>query len=61
MQSDVIQAKFTNERNSSSNKYHFRHWLYGDKVLSEDRVRGWFPRRCAIEIINNGRDSKKSK
>ena len=60
MQSDIIQAEFINEINSC-NKYYFRHWLYGDKVLSEDRVRGWFPRRCAIEVINNGRDSKKSK
>lgn len=38
-----------------------RHWLYGTKVLdtmqnddSKKRVRGWFPRRCAIEVIDDG-------
>jgi len=36
-----------------------KHWLYGDKINCEERVRGWFPRRCAIEIINNGKESKK--
>ncbi len=32
-----------------------RHWLYGDKVNSEERVRGWFPRKCAVEVMDNGR------
>lgn len=30
------------------------HWLYGNKCLpsssTEGRVRGWFPRRCAVEL-----------
>jgi len=33
-----------------------KHWLYGDKVLGaaqgdSQRVRGWFPRRCAAETV----------
>jgi len=38
-------------------------WLYGDKVNCEERMRGWFPRKCAIEFIDNGRvkESKKSR
>ncbi|XP_064618042.1 palmitoyltransferase ZDHHC6-like [Liolophura sinensis] len=37
-----------------------KHWLYGDKVLEKadgkgkKRERGWFPRQCAVEVINNG-------
>ena len=39
-----------------------RHWLYGDKMVPSlpgkeenkskgcDRVRGWFPRRCAVDV-----------
>ena len=43
-----------------------KYWLYGDKVNSEERIRGWFPRKCAIEIIDNGhyhdhRETKKAK
>lgn len=35
----------------------YRYWLFGDKVNSsaEDKVtktRGWFPRKCAVEIID---------
>lgn len=42
-----------------------KHWLYGDKVISEvtsssgdkriprERTRGWFPRKCAVEIVDN--------
>lgn len=40
-------------------KIHFRHWLYGEKILKADvKVfpRGWFPRRCAVELINNDCD-----
>lgn len=42
-----------------------RHWLYGDKIYSASddiviqefsRQRGWFPRRCAVEIINGSLD-----
>uniref|UniRef100_T1J7N8 Palmitoyltransferase n=1 Tax=Strigamia maritima TaxID=126957 RepID=T1J7N8_STRMM len=37
-----------------------RHWLYGEKILTElqyatqevIRIRGWFPRVCAVEITN---------
>merc|ERR1712111_21611 len=38
-------------------------WLYGDKVNSEERIRGWFPRKCAIEIVDNGhhREHKKNR
>ncbi|XP_074647885.1 palmitoyltransferase ZDHHC6-like [Tubulanus polymorphus] len=38
-----------------------KHWLYGDKILDKQqkdlgvsRLRGWFPRRCAVEFVNNG-------
>ncbi|CAH1795576.1 unnamed protein product [Owenia fusiformis] len=39
-----------------------KYWLYGDKlegpnktlVRGRDRKRGWFPRRCAVEIVDNG-------
>ena len=45
----------------------FRHWLYGDKVLDRVRadngdkskivrVRGWFPKRCAMEMIEDDND-----
>ncbi|XP_071748011.1 palmitoyltransferase ZDHHC6 isoform X3 [Lepeophtheirus salmonis] len=29
-----------------------KYWLYGDKIMlnSERRVRGWFPRKCAVEM-----------
>jgi len=29
-----------------------KYWLYGDKILQpgEARVRGWFPRRCGVEV-----------
>lgn len=39
-----------------------RHWLFGEKVLPETngdiehrkiRIRGWFPRQCAMEIYEN--------
>ena len=37
-----------------------RHWLYGDKAMgnAEDskgakRVRGWFPRKCAVEVVDH--------
>ena len=61
----------------------FRHWLYGDKVIASSdqdtngfRVRGWFPRICAIDVMSsefgcmskknsdnliNGDDNKKNK
>lgn len=37
----------------------FRYWLYGDKVLPENvmqregdnRVRGWFPRQIALDVM----------
>ena len=40
-----------------------KYWLYGDKVNSEERIRGWFPRKCAVEIIGNGhfKETKKNK
>eukprot|EP00095_Tigriopus_kingsejongensis_P006239 maker-scaffold301_size216225-snap-gene-1.27 protein:Tk06239 transcript:maker-scaffold301_size216225-snap-gene-1.27-mRNA-1 annotation:"palmitoyltransferase zdhhc6" len=46
-----------------------RHWLYGDKCLRDnqveaDRVRGWFPRKCAVEVIEpsfNGDEVKPTK
>ncbi|XP_070544515.1 palmitoyltransferase ZDHHC6-like [Ptychodera flava] len=36
-----------------------KYWLYGDKVIDQEgegqiRIRGWFPRRCAKEVFNNG-------
>jgi len=49
-----------------------KHWLYGDKVLDSPkssgessadenarsrRVRGWFPRRCAVEMIEDANGS----
>ena len=39
----------------------FRFWLYGDKVNCEERVRGWFPRKCAVEVIDNNGRLKESK
>lgn len=40
-----------------------KHWLYGDKVVNADkpddripganRVRGWFPRKCAVDLVEN--------
>ncbi|CAK9820761.1 Palmitoyltransferase ZDHHC6 [Anthophora plagiata] len=35
-----------------------KYWLFGEKKREEEnekqiRIRGWFPRRCAIEIIEN--------
>jgi palmitoyltransferase len=41
-----------------------KYWLYGDKVLGDDqdgadRVRGWFPRRCAVDVVDNTSDSRK--
>ncbi|XP_076442493.1 palmitoyltransferase ZDHHC6-like isoform X1 [Babylonia areolata] len=36
-----------------------RHWLYGTKLLSAEekqvkqRIRGWFPRRCAKEMMDD--------
>jgi len=42
-----------------------KHWLYGDKKKAEERVRGWFPRKIAVEMINGedfeGGDGKKRK
>lgn len=43
---------------------HYRYWLYGDRVVpaqgdvsqNSSRVRGWFPRRCAAEMIENDGD-----
>ncbi|XP_077999419.1 palmitoyltransferase ZDHHC6-like [Glandiceps talaboti] len=36
-----------------------KYWLYGDKVIAgnddgKHRMRGWFPRRCAKEVYDNG-------
>ncbi|XP_005104338.1 palmitoyltransferase ZDHHC6 isoform X2 [Aplysia californica] len=44
-----------------------KRWLYGTKVLSGPvvgadagkRIRGWFPRRCAVEIIDDNMNDKK--
>jgi len=32
-----------------------KYWLYGDKLVAEGqaRVRGWFPRRCAVEALDH--------
>jgi len=32
-----------------------KYWLYGDKVQEEaqPRMRGWFPRRCAVEAVDH--------
>ncbi|XP_067673599.1 palmitoyltransferase ZDHHC6-like [Haliotis asinina] len=45
-----------------------KHWLYGTKVLenggknkvASKRVRGWFPRRGAKELIDNNMNDKKA-
>ncbi|ELT99036.1 hypothetical protein CAPTEDRAFT_181419 [Capitella teleta] len=34
-----------------------KHWLYGEKLTTEKipgskRIRGWFPRRCAVELVD---------
>lgn len=32
----------------------YRHWLFGEKVNDqEQRQKGWFPRRCAVELTEN--------
>lgn len=36
-----------------------RYWLFGEKKRDNEnekqmRKRGWFPRPCAIEVIENG-------
>ncbi|XP_072399728.1 palmitoyltransferase ZDHHC6 [Diabrotica undecimpunctata] len=36
-----------------------RHWLFGEKIQEVpvgqpvERIKGWFPRRCAVEVIEN--------
>lgn len=36
----------------------FRYWLFGEKTQNAiangtvQRIRGWFPRRCAVEIVD---------
>jgi len=40
-----------------------RYWLYGEKILDEKdaeqkgdkqrRIKGWLPRRCAVEVMNS--------
>ena len=32
-----------------------KYWLYGEKVQVGDkgRVRGWFPRQCAVERVEH--------
>ncbi len=37
-----------------------RYWLYGDKMAAEDRVRGWFPRKCAVEVIDDSDESNEN-
>lgn len=40
-----------------------KHWLFGERVSSvtnlkrKDALRGWFPRRCAIELENDSVDN----
>ncbi|CAH1100976.1 unnamed protein product [Psylliodes chrysocephalus] len=41
-----------------------KYWLFGEKVRSdkysekaENRTRGWFPRKCGVEVIENNCDS----
>ncbi|XP_017861138.1 PREDICTED: palmitoyltransferase ZDHHC6 [Drosophila arizonae] len=35
-----------------------KHWLFGERVVGDDSrkgaIRGWFPRRCAVEVNDNG-------
>lgn len=35
-----------------------KHWLFGERVVGDDQrkgaIRGWFPRRCAVEITDGG-------
>ncbi|CAH1176374.1 unnamed protein product [Phaedon cochleariae] len=45
-----------------------RHWLFGEKVQNDlsgedasQRKRGWFPRRCAVEVIENDENMSVSK
>ncbi|XP_014676702.1 PREDICTED: palmitoyltransferase ZDHHC6-like [Priapulus caudatus] len=36
-----------------------RHWMYGEQVTQPPMTvppRGWFPRRCAVELINGDCD-----
>lgn len=42
-----------------------KHWLFGEKVklnetkeeMLERRIRGWFPRQCAVELVENESDN----
>lgn len=45
-----------------------RHWLFGEKVLPQTdgttehqklRIRGWFPRQCAMEMYEEGDNIQK--
>lgn len=45
-----------------------KHWLYGTRVLRENetkngsgrkRYRGWFPRRCAVEVVSEDQNHEK--
>jgi len=40
-----------------------KYWLYGEKVQEEhkDRLRGWFPRHCAVERIDHEEGCKIAK
>ncbi|XP_044260016.1 palmitoyltransferase ZDHHC6 isoform X1 [Tribolium madens] len=45
-----------------------KYWLFGEKIqdLPQDeeslcRIRGWFPRRCAVEVIDGSEQSVKDK
>ncbi|KAL8602790.1 hypothetical protein ACOMHN_055173 [Nucella lapillus] len=44
-----------------------RHWMYGTKLLSAEekqvkqRIRGWFPRRCAKELMDDNENLAEKK
>lgn len=59
-----IDIIISSQKNSYINYY--RYWLFGEKEQETvqnvpiKRIRGWFPRPCAIEIIGNNQYFSKS-
>ncbi|XP_056639609.1 palmitoyltransferase ZDHHC6 [Diorhabda sublineata] len=40
-----------------------KHWLFGEKLQVDEhteRIRGWFPRKCAVELIENNTEPSTS-
>lgn len=56
---NFISKKFLNIIYEFKSNLFVRYWLFGEKINNKDpkqRIRGWFPRQCAVEMMEIKKD-----